>query len=228
VILVYSVVAAIAGALVGGGLDVRETAMSIGWELFGSMAFGVLIGVVIGAFLRYVDQGAAMFALLVCVVVAEIGGHVDLDPLIVMLAAGVWLENFSRAKASKLLRGFEAAELPVFLVFFALGGVSLDLGAMWSTLVPVLLLVLARGAMFYFGCRTACARTYADPAIAKYGWTGLVPQAGLSFVLVAVIRQTFPTFGDSAAMLLLSVVGINLLVAPVMLRLALVKTNEAG
>ena len=63
-----------------------------------------------------------MFALMICVVVAEIGTRVHLDPLIVMLAAGVWLENFSRADASKLLHGFESAQLPVFLVFFALAG----------------------------------------------------------------------------------------------------------
>ncbi|HTR49761.1 MAG TPA: cation:proton antiporter [Kofleriaceae bacterium] len=228
VVVVYSVVAAIAGAVMGGGVSLSETAMSVGWELFGSMGFGVIVGIIIASFIRYVATGAPLFALLVCVVVAEIGSRVHLDPLVVMLAAGVWLENFSRVDGGKLLRGFEAAELPVFLVFFALAGSNLDLGKLWHAIIPVAVLAGSRAAVFYFGCRSACARTYADPAIAKYGWTGLLPQAGLSLALVAVIRKAFPSFGTAAGVLLLSVVAINQLIAPVLLRAALVKSQEAG
>src|SRR3990167_7512090 len=91
-------------------------------ELVGSVVFGAAIGMLIGVFVRFVKEGAPMFALLVCVVVAEIGSRVHLDPLVVMLAAGIWLENFSRADARSLLHSFEAAQLQVFLVWFALAG----------------------------------------------------------------------------------------------------------
>ncbi|MEO8840963.1 MAG: cation:proton antiporter [Kofleriaceae bacterium] len=228
VIVVYSIVAAIAGALVGGEVDITETMMSIGWELFGSMAFGVVIGMVIARYILSVNNGNALFALLVCVVVAEIGSRVHLDPLVVMLAAGVWLRNFSRADSSALLHSFEAAELPVFLVFFALAGCKLDLGNLAAMAIPVVILAAARATVFYFGCRLACTRTSADPAVTKYGWTGLVPQAGLSLALVVVIQKNFPTFGTPAAVLLLSVVGLNQLFAPVLLRLSLVRSGEAG
>ena len=228
VVVVYSVVAALAGSVVGGGSDLLETAMTIGWELFGSMGFGVVIGIVIAAFLRYIQNGAAMFALMVCVVVAVIGARVHLDPLVVMLAAGVYLENFSRTDASKLLRGFESAELPVFLVFFSLAGSRLDIYQLWAMLIPVAIIAVTRAAVFYFGCRAACARTGAAVAVTQYGWTGLVPQAGLSLALVVVIRNSFPSFGPAAAILLLSVVGVNQLVAPVLLRLSLTRTGEVG
>ncbi|HEY3807761.1 MAG TPA: cation:proton antiporter [Kofleriaceae bacterium] len=228
VVIIYSIVAAVAGAVVGGGLDLRETVMSIGWELFGSMAFGVAIGMLIGRYLMSVERGAALFALMVCVVVAEIGEAVHLDPLIVMLAAGVWLKNFSRADANALLHGFEAAELPVFLVFFSLAGCKLNIFDLWSMAVPVVVIAAARAAVFYYGTRRACEATHADPAVTRYGWTGLVPQAGLSFVLVVVIQKNFPTFGAAAAVLLLSVVGINQVFAPVLLRISLVRSGEAG
>ena len=228
VIIVYSIVAAIAGALVGGELDLRETVMSIGWELFGSMAFGLLIGMLIARYLKSVERGAALFVLTVCVVVAEIGSVVHLDPLVIMIAAGVWLRNFSRANADALLHSFEAAELPVFLVFFSLAGCKLNIYDLWSILLPVLVIAAARAAVFFYGTRRACQRTHADPAVTRYGWTGLVPQAGLSFVLVVVIQKNFPTFGAAAAVLLLSVVGVNQLFAPVLLRLSLVRSGEAG
>ena len=228
VVVIYSIVAAVTGAAIGGGLDIGETAFSIVWELFGSMGFGVAIGILIATFLRHVQNGAALFALLICVVVAEIGGRVHLDPLVVMLAAGVWLENFSRIDAGKLLRGFEAAELPVFLVFFALAGSKLDIYQLWAMIVPVTVIAATRAGVFYVGCRTACRRTYADPMITRFGWTGLVPQAGLSLALVVVIQKNFPSFGPTAGVLLLSVVGINQLIAPVLFRATLVRSGEAG
>jgi Kef-type K+ transport system membrane component KefB len=228
VVVVYSMVAAFAGAVIGGSIDLRETIMSVGWELFGSMGFGVLIGMIIALFLRHVRGGGAMFALMICVVVAEVGARVHLDPLVVMLAAGVWLENFSRVDASKLLRGFESAELPVFLVFFSLSGSRLDVYELWGMLVPVALISLVRAGVFYVGCKAACARTGADANVTRYGWTGLVPQAGLSLALVVVIRNSFPTFGPAAAVLLLSVVGVNQFIAPVLLRITLHRAGEAG
>jgi Kef-type K+ transport system membrane component KefB len=175
-----------------------------------------------------VPRGAALFALLICVVVAEIGSRIQLDPLIVTLAAGIWLENFSRADASALLRSFESAQLPVFLVWFALSGTRLDLGQLWLTLVPVLILAAARAGWFFLGSRLACALTSAPPVVARFGWVGLVPQAGLSLALMVVIPSNFPSFGGAAAVMILSLLGVNLLVSPVMLRAALIRSGEAG
>ncbi len=169
-----------------------------------------------------------MFAVLVCVVVAEIGARIHLDPLIVLLAAGIWLRNFSRADATLLFRDFESAQLPVFLVFFALAGSKLDIYALWSSLLPVALLALVRAGSFFVGARFACKVTGADEVVTKYAWFGLVPQAGLALALALVLRNTFPQFGDGAAVILLGVVGFNECTAPVVLRAMLVRSGEAG
>ncbi|HEU4730325.1 MAG TPA: cation:proton antiporter [Kofleriaceae bacterium] len=228
VVLCYAIAAAIGGAMIGSGVDVAELALSVSWELFGSVVFGVAVGMLIGQFVRSVARGAALFSLLICVVVAEIGGRVHLDPLIVTLAAGIWLENFSRADASALLGGFESAQLPVFLVWFALSGTRLDILALWDSLIPILILAAARGSWFFVSARVACAWTAAPPAVARYSWTGLVPQAGLSLALIVVIQNNFPSFGGAAAVMILSLLGVNLLVSPVLLRGALIRSGEAG
>lgn len=51
----------------------------MGWELFGSIIFGVAIGMLIGQFLISVNNGASLFALMICVIVAEIGARVHLE-----------------------------------------------------------------------------------------------------------------------------------------------------
>ena len=228
VVLCYAIIAAVAGALIGAGVDVLDLALSVSWELLGSVGFGIAIGMLIGAFLRSVSRGAALFALLICVVVAEIGTQIELDPLIVTLAAGIWLENFSRANASALLRSFESAQLPVFLVWFALSGARLDPGQLWQMLIPVLILAAARGSLFFLGSRVACALTSAPPPVTRFGWVGLIPQAGLSLALMIVIPSNFPRFGPAAAVMILSLLGVNLLVSPVILRFALIRSGEAG
>lgn len=227
-VLCYSLAAAAAGVVIGGGVDMMDTALSVAWELLGSVLFGILIGIVIGAFLNTVKQGASLFALLICIVVAEIGVRVHLDPLIVMLAAGIWLENFSRADASSLLHGFESAQLPVFLVWFALAGTKLDLVQLTQTIIPVLILASVRASWHFVGTRFACRHTNAPPAVTKYAWIGLVPQAGLSLALIVVIQKTFPTFGPAAAVLLLSVLAVNQIISPVALRALLIRSGEAG
>lgn len=228
VILFYSIVAAITGAMIGGGVDVLHTALSVSWELLGSVVFGVAIGMLIGAFLRVVSDGAPMFALLVCVVVAEVGSRVHLDPLVVMLAAGIWLENFSKAEAHALISKFESAQLPVFLVWFARAGTKLDLPQLWATIVPVLIIAATRASWFYVGSRIAAAYTSPPPAVRRHAWIGLVPQAGLSLALIVLIQKTFPSFGSGAAVIVLSVLGVNQIISPVLLRGALIKSGEAG
>ncbi len=228
VITVFSVVLAITGAVIGGSVDVVGTALSVAWELFGSMVFGVLLGMLMGQYLISVKRGAAMFAVLCCVIVAEIGARMHLDPLIVLLAAGIWLRNFSRADATVLFHNFESAQLPVFLVFFALAGSKLDIHTLWGSLLPVGIIAFVRAASFYFGARFACKVTGAEEVVTKYAWFGLVPQAGLALALALVLKNTFPQFGDGAAVILFGVVGFNECVAPVILRAMLMRSGEAG
>ncbi|HEY4242994.1 MAG TPA: cation:proton antiporter [Kofleriaceae bacterium] len=228
VIVVFSIASAVASAVIGGGVDVVATSLSVAWELFGSMAFGVAIGMLIGQFLISVRTGAPLFALMVCVVVAEVGARVHLDPLIVNLTAGIWLRNLSRADTNDLLHGFESAQLPVFLVFFALAGSHLDIYALSGSILVVGALVVTRATSFFLGGRFATKVSHAPDVVRKYAWFGLVPQAGLALALATVLADTFPTFGKDAAVLVVGVVGANEMLAPVILRALLLRSGEAG
>lgn len=229
VITVFSIVLAITGAVIGGNIDVTGTALEVGWELLGSIVFGVMIGGLIGRYLIHVKNGAPLFALMVCVVVAEIAPRVHLDVLIVLLSAGIFLRNFSRADATQLLHKFETAQLPVFLVFFALAGSHLNIAKLWAAIIPVAIIAMIRATSFFLGARLACKLSGAEPVVAKYAWFGLVPQAGLALALANVLRNNFAdSFGNGAAIILLGVVGFNECVAPVILRVMLMRSGEAG
>jgi len=186
------------------------------------------MGMLLGAFLRFAPRGGAMFTVLLCVVVAEIGTRVHLDPLIAMLAAGIWLENISSVSAHALLQQIESARLPLFLVFFSLAGTHINVRELAASILPISIIVLVRAAAFRLGTGAACRVSGAAPVVTQYAWFGLVPQSGLALALALLVRQTFPTFGDSAAVLTFGVVGANELVAPVILRRMLLRSGEAG
>ncbi len=227
VVVLYGVASAAATAVVSGNADVAATITGISWEVFGSIGIGLIVGLAIAQFILRVGAGVGLFAVMVCFVVAEIGIALHLDPLVIMLTAGIYLQNFSRADVHKLMDGFEAASLPVYLVFFALAGAKVNIGALATLALPVAVVVLARGGAFWMGARIACRASGADPMVTRYVWLGLLPQAGLALALAELMRRTF-SFGEEAFTLVLGVVGANQIIAPILLRLAILRSGEAG
>jgi Kef-type K+ transport system membrane component KefB len=228
VIISFGIASSLATALVRGEADVAGAIGGIAWEVLGSLGIGLIIGVALGRFVLHVDRGVGLFAVMLCFVVAEVGHAVHLDPLIIMLTAGIYLQNFTRADAHRLIHGLDGASLPVYLVFFALAGAKLNLVVLGAVALPVAILVIARATSFYVGSRVGCARADADPQVRRYGWLGLLPQAGLALALAELVRRTFPELGDAAYALVVGVVATNEMIAPVLLRVALLRSGEAG
>jgi hypothetical protein len=56
----------------------------------------------------------------------------------------------------------------------------------------------------------------------------MVSQAGLALGVALVIVREFPEFGDGFATLAIGVVGVNEMLGPVLLKLALDRTGETG
>lgn len=228
VIIMYGVASSIATAVIGGDVNVGAAIGRIAWEIFGSLGVGIFVGAILGLFIQHVGRGVGLFAVMLCFVLAEVGIAVHLDPLVIALAAGIWLENVSKADAHKLLDGFEAASLPVYLVFFALAGAKLDLSALAAVAAPVAIIVVVRASSFYAGSRVGTRGPGVDPTVRRLAWIGLVPQAGLALALAELVRRAFPAFGDQAFALVLGVVATNELTAPIALRIALLRSGEAG
>ena len=228
VIVTYGIASAAATAVGSGNVDVGTAVGGIAWEVFGSLGVGIFIGFVFGQFIIHVETGAGLFAVMMCFVVAEIGNAIHLDPLIIALAAGIWLENVSRADARKMIDGFDQASLPVYLVFFALAGAKLDLTKLVALALPVGIIVATRGTAFFLGTRIATRGPDVDPVVRRLAWIGLLPQAGLALALAELVRRTFPAFGDAAFALVVGVVATNEMVAPVLLRIAFLRSGEAG
>lgn len=227
VILLFALTSSLAKAVLGGGLDMLQTARALAWELLGSLVAGAVMGYLLSLYLRKVQGGAALFVLLVAFIIAEVGQRLHFDPLLVALAAGMFVRNLT-AIGDELHRHIEAPAMPVYILFFAGAGANLHLDVLLVVGVPAVLFVLVRAGGLLAGSAIGARAADAPPVVRRYAGLGLLPQAGLALALSMLFAKTFPEFGAEAAALTLGVVGINEVVAPALYRLALVRSGEAG
>ena len=227
VILLFAVVSSLAQGVLGGDTDVAATAQKLAWEILGSMGIGLLIGVCVALYLRRVATSGSLFIVAVAFVAAEVGNRLHLDPLILALAAGMFIRNATNL-GDRLHRDIEAAGLPVYVAFFGVAGATIHLDVLATVGPAAALFVVTRAIGFQIGNRVAAWKSQAPDVVRRYGGFGLMPQAGLALALALLFTRTFPQFGAAASALVFGVVALNELIAPVLFRFALVRSGEAG
>lgn len=227
IILLFALTSSFAKAMFGAPGDVGETAARLAWELLGSLGAGAILGAVLAFYMARVKSGGALFVFTLALVIAEVGRRLSFDPLLVALAAGTVVRNLSRA-GDRLMEEIESASMPVYVVFFAVAGATIQLDVLRVVGVPALIYVIVRGVGLVGGSNLGARIANAPMPVRKWTGYGLLPQAGLALALALLFATTFPEFGTHAAALTLGVVAINEIVAPAIYRYALVKSGEAG
>ena len=227
VIVLFAVVSSITKSFLGSKTDALHTAAALTWEVLGSAAIGAGVGMIIAIYLRFVRGRSALFVLAAAFLVAEIGQRIDLDPLLLALAAGVFIRN-ATAHGKRLQDEIETSSLPVYVVFFAVTGATIHIRELMVVGIPAILLVLTRAAGFIGLGRIATRLANAPEVVRKYIGLGLMPQAGLALALALLFVKTFPEIGAAASALVFGGVAINEMIAPVLYRYALVESGEAG
>ncbi len=228
IIVLFGVASAVAQAAMGGSVDAGNAVGAIAWELFGSLAIGAIVGGLLALYLRLLERGVALFVLLVCVVVAEVGRRVHLDPLIVMLSAGLVVQNGTKRGAAQLLHEIERASLPLYLLFFAVAGASMHTDLIPVLGVPATIIVLARASSFWLGAKLATRGADVVPVVKRWAFAGLLPQAGLALALALLVRRALGPTGEPASALILAVIAMNEMIMPIVARRALDSSGEAG
>jgi Kef-type K+ transport system membrane component KefB len=227
VIVLFAVVSSIAKSVLGSQTDALHTAGALAWEILGSVVIGVLVGILLSIYLRFVKGSAALFLVAAAFLLAEVGQRIDLDPLLLALGAGVFIRNVT-AQGERLQNEIEFSSLPVYVVFFAVTGATVHIKELLVVGLPALVLVSTRAAGFIGLGWVATTMAEATDNVRKYIGLGLMPQAGLALALALLFIKTFPSIGEGASALVFGGVAINEMIAPILYRFALVRTGEAG
>jgi len=226
VVLLLALVLALGKAVAGPGALNLTLAGTAAVHLFGSVAVGLIVGVLLGTYLRLISGGTTLFLIAAGFLTAAVARGTGLETMLIGLAAGCTLENFSRAEGERLRAELQRSLLPVEVVFFAIAGAGLRLQVLGELWPWILLLVGLRVSSLRAGWRWAGRHPLVTGDLARYGWRGLVSQAGTVLGLAQIARRAFPEWGVSLEALIVAMIGVHEVVGPLWFRAALVQVGE--
>jgi Kef-type K+ transport system membrane component KefB len=227
VIVLFALSSSLAKAALGSEGALGAAVATLAWKLLGSAGAGVVMGTLVATYLTKVKRGASLFVLTTCVVVAEVGGRLDLDPLLAALVAGMFIRNTTAAH-QRLGEAIGASALPVYALFFAVAGARIHLDLLSQLALPLVVLWTVRCLGLVGGTWLAGRLAGAPVSVGRYAGWGLLPQAGLALALAVLFADLFPEFGEQAAALTMAMVAANELVGPILFRVALARSGEMG
>ena len=239
VIILFAVVVSFSQVLIdpAGVLDFRLIGLVL-VEVVGSILGGIFLGMVISFYIRNIRAELIVFILAMAFMVAFFSRQfamlldelysisLHLEPMLICVTAGFWVQNFSRG-GEQLMQRIDRSSLPIYVVFFALAGASLDIGALRQTWLVAVLLVGVRFGLVWLGA-FAGARLAGDPRpFHRLSGLGYVTQAGVSLGLAEIIARRFPEWGPALAVTVVAVITLNQIVGPVAFKYALGAVGEA-
>ena len=239
VIIIFAAAVSVAAVLVEGADFSLGLLLLVVFEILLDIGLGVLIGLLLRLIctLPYMHLKSAFILLLGLSVfylstllhdfhLFDLPVGLFSEPLLICMTAGFYVSNYTRL-ASDFKHLLEELAPVIFLLFFTLVGIELELDVIGQTWSIMLILVLVRfvGIMIGSLAGTALARD-----TSKENWLlglGFLTQAGVSVGLAKEIGVEFIEWGAELATLSIGVIVINQVIGPPILKWAITKVGEA-
>ena len=220
VVLIFAIAQVVAAGMMG--LQSTEG----GWvaylteHILFSIVFGAGVGALMAAYLRFFGQELLLFIVSIVFVAAYIAQSFSWDLVLIFLAAGFVVSNFSK-RGTQLIETVERLSLPVYVVFFTLAGAKLHLEHLVDVFGLALGLIVVRGFAIWFGVRLGARLGRADEGTKSHGWLGFISQAGVSISLAAILAARFGDAGKALETVIIGGVALNEILGPIAFKLGL-------
>ncbi len=226
VVIVVATAIMLARPLITAGASISIDDFNVlGHEILGSISMGTTLGLLLAMYLRLVGGQLILVLLALGFGVTAALKYVQVDPLLTFMTAGFVVQNLSN-QGEKLLHAVEQMGSVVFVLFFATAGAELDVPLLKKAWMIALLLCFMRAFITFLVSRVSSRLAGDPPVVRKWGWSGLVSQAGLALGLGVVVEGAFPGIGTQFRSLVIAAVAINEMVGPVLFKFALDRTGE--
>jgi Kef-type K+ transport system membrane component KefB len=148
-----------------------------------------------------------------------------LEPLLICMAAGFTVQNFSR-HGNRFLHSMERVSLPIYVAFFAITGASMNMEVLRTGWLLGLVIVGSRTLMIFIGTYLSGKAAGEEPKLYKNAWLGFLTQAGVSLGLVAEVVRRFPEIGLHVQSILVAAITLNQIIGPAAFKFMLNKVGE--
>ncbi len=194
-------------------------------DLFLSLLAGAILGGLIIAYMRFVRAEMWLFIVGIIFAMTAIAHEFHLEALLVFIVAGFIVQNVSKF-GHDFVHLVEKLAIPIYVVFFSVAGAGLDLSSLRLILPVVLALVTVRLAAIYVGTAAATRVASAPEPIRRNAWLSFVSQAGVVIGLSIIVENNLPGLGTDIRTLVMGTVAVNLLLGPVLFKVALSRAGE--
>jgi Kef-type K+ transport system membrane component KefB len=229
VVVLLALAMTIARPLINPGTSFSLSAFrELGVEVLGSISVGTTLGLVLAAYLRLLGgKGLVILLIALGLVFTQLFDYLRFDWLLIFMAAGFVVQNLSK-QGERFGSAIESMGEVVYVVFFGLAGAHLNLPLLAGLWPVALLFAVARGVTSVVAARVASRFAEDPPALRKWGWAGMVSQAGLALGIAGTVQSEFPAFGAGLGALAVATVAMNEMVGPVLFKAALDRCGETA
>ncbi len=232
-LLLFAVASAVGLSLVGssaaGSLELFLRPL---YEVAGSVALGVLSGLVLGALLRKCNEEDRILAFSIGTVLLVLGLAVVLriDVLLAAMTLGATIANYTPRKSQEVFRVVGKFAPPIYVLFFVMFGAKLNLSSL--TLTMALLAgayLVGRSAGKMLGVHLGAKISNAPRSIQKYLPFCLFSQAGVAIGLSILAGNRFPgVIGNAVVVIITTTTFVVQILGPVFTRWAVSRAGEVG
>jgi alpha,alpha-trehalose-phosphate synthase [UDP-forming] len=200
---------------------------STSWEIFGSLAFGAIVGSLFALYLRYVGREVTLVLFALCMILA-LGAGWHFNPLLASLAAGVVVQNIATPVGDVLRDAIERGAMPILVLFFAAAGASFHLEALATIGATALAISAVRLVLVRAGTRIGARVANVDTPESRLLWRALMTKAGVALGLAVLAANAYPEWGGRLETLTVAAIALHDLVGPILFKSALVQMREIG
>lgn len=213
-------------------MSISEAIYSLIYEIGGALLLGGAIAWVlhiIDHIFKIKGEGKWIVVIISLIILcAGIAEWAHIDQLLSYMTMGAVLVNLNRQHEVifKILERY--TEDLVFLFFFLLSGLLLDLSVIPESAIMILIFVALRTIGKIYGATVGGMITGAEKPIRKYTGGGLIPQAGIVIGLVLIIyqREEFSAFSGILLTTIMGATVVHEIIGPIAAKYFLSKAGE--
>ncbi len=230
-LLLFSIAIAIATPFVSSqDIEIGSVALSVVRQLFGAILVGGVVGFIFNKASQHLAKSSE--GMMITIIIGflslcfGISSYLEVDELLAIMFMGFMVINFNKKQELifQLLERY--TEQLVFILFFTISGMHLDISVLGNVFLVVLLFVILRALGKFTGVLVGARK--ASREVKKYTAGGLIPQGGIVIGLALMIKYNpvFSSISDEFINIILGATVIHEVIGPVITKLSLKKAGE--
>lgn len=245
-LIFFGIAMAIVKSIISPGAAVAEAILMPFVEIFGSMALGAVVGVLMTFFVKFFKGNGNRLVLVITALFINIGickllnstFDTSFSSLMACIVTGAMFTNTSKV-VDDVMPLVEGITPPLVVIFFILAGAGLQVSALsWMAAGFLLVYLVFRIAGKVLGTFVSAKATNAPPKVKKWlGW-GLLPQGGIAIGLSMLVMQTLDAAAEAGTLpnadyngalvrvIVLCAVFASEIFGPLLSKMAIMKSGE--